>query len=303
MLESCLRSILDDGSRLPREVIVVDNGSSDATADVIRRFTALAPDVFVHETEPRRGKVHALNRGVGRARGEFLLFTDDDVVVQPGWTEALVNGFSDAAVAAVAGRILPQWPVDPPGWLCGPQAVLLTLVDFGTEARRLHPGEWPMGANMALRRDVVRAAGPAFEESLGNIGVVQTAHEETYFFQALRGDQALVYRPDALVHHMIQASRMDWAWIRSTYFQRGFGLARIERLDGRAQPPLPVGLVRSLRVYLRARRLRRRNLWATQPGPEAAWEEFYAFMWAGKTLEGALGGFPALTGWLALHLA
>lgn len=67
------------------ELIVVDNGSSDATKEVCERAIAAArvPVRYVYEAEPNRGK--ARNRGVEMAQGYLLLFCDDDVVVPPHW--------------------------------------------------------------------------------------------------------------------------------------------------------------------------------------------------------------------------
>src|ERR1700733_14448329 len=68
--------------RIPRgckaEVIIVDNGSADGTADLARN--AALPDMqAVYLFEPKRGKSNALNSGLAMASGEILLFTDDDV--------------------------------------------------------------------------------------------------------------------------------------------------------------------------------------------------------------------------------
>ncbi|MBV8959621.1 MAG: glycosyltransferase [Actinobacteria bacterium] len=87
---------LDDG---PMEVIVVDDGSTDGTADIARRF-----GVTVLE-QPRRGKATALNVGIGRARGEIVVVLDADTLVTPGFLAAMLPHFDDPSVGAVAGNV------------------------------------------------------------------------------------------------------------------------------------------------------------------------------------------------------
>jgi glycosyltransferase involved in cell wall biosynthesis len=104
----CLASILAcDFPEDRREVVVVDNGSSDGTADVARRF----PVRYV--TEPRRGHSHARNRGIQTARGEILAFTDADCTVAVNWLRELVSGFDDPSVFAVAGEMIAFPPTTP----------------------------------------------------------------------------------------------------------------------------------------------------------------------------------------------
>lgn len=81
-----------------REILVVDNGSTDDSA---ARATAHGVTLL---KEPRTGASHARNAGVAAARGEIVAFTDHDCLVTRGWLNALVAPFSDAAVGGVGGR-------------------------------------------------------------------------------------------------------------------------------------------------------------------------------------------------------
>ncbi|ABB23844.1 glycosyltransferase [Pelodictyon luteolum] len=85
------------------EIIIVDDGSRDLTLPIIERY-----DVSVIRLRTNRGKVEALNRGIEKAKGEIIFFTDSDSSLDPKVLRYLVAGFSDDTVGAVAGMVLPK---------------------------------------------------------------------------------------------------------------------------------------------------------------------------------------------------
>lgn len=66
------------------EIIVVDNGSEDGTPDLLAGWAERDPRVRAVREE-RLGRSRALNTGLEVARGDVVLFTDDDVLVGAGW--------------------------------------------------------------------------------------------------------------------------------------------------------------------------------------------------------------------------
>lgn len=304
LLARCLESLLDDTSATPRELLVIDNAPARFPArEHVARAAKAASFPVRYLLEPRLGQSNARNLGVQEAHGTLLLWTDDDVAVEPGWVDELVGAFDDEDVVAAAGRIVPAWPFPPPAWLDGPHAVHLTLHDFGSEARLLTPDETPIGANMAVRADAARGLEPPFDPTLGHRGGRFTGYDERHFFRQLAGVGSMAYRPGAVAHHHVSPARMTWDSLRRAWSSGGLGLARTERLDGEAMPGLARRFVRALRTARGATAIRRRNERGPRSSADDAWRECYAFMWAARDIERLLGRFPRLSEWVVGRLA
>lgn len=105
-LERALASLRRQQGAPPFEVIVVDNGSSDDTRQVVARANEMsaAPVRYEREPEPNRGK--ARNRAIAVATGEIVVFCDDDVQAPPDWVAAHARAHESSAPAVVNGPIL-----------------------------------------------------------------------------------------------------------------------------------------------------------------------------------------------------
>ncbi len=104
MLPDQLRHLLTLEPELIREVIVVSDGSTDDTAQILSQSTDPRLRVFIQPEQG--GKVVALNRGIAEATGEILLFIDIRPRVQAGAVASLLANFADASVGCVAGELL-----------------------------------------------------------------------------------------------------------------------------------------------------------------------------------------------------
>jgi poly-beta-1,6-N-acetyl-D-glucosamine synthase len=162
VLTPCIDSIIAD--RYPnKEIILVDDGSSDATIDIMRRYEH-RPDVIVL-SQGNRGKGAALNTGIDYGTGLFYFFVDADGVFSPNTIEAMLERFSDAHVGGVCGN-------DEPVNLDRHQTRLLALLTHGTALVRralAHIGCLTIvsGNCGAFRRDVVHEVRGFAEGSLG----------------------------------------------------------------------------------------------------------------------------------------
>jgi GT2 family glycosyltransferase len=208
---------------VPFEVVVIDNGSTDATPQLLERWSASDPRVR-SAREDRVGLSRGRNAGVLLARGDLLLFTDDDVVAGPVWARSYVELFSRVGIdAALAGGTIVPVPEDLGSWprWFHPGA----LVDVGSwgysEERVLGPKEYVFGGNMAIPARLFDRFG-LWDESLGNVDHERSTFEDTEFQDRLRRSGVAVwFCPPAVVRHRAPARMVQPPAIISNAFGRG----------------------------------------------------------------------------------
>jgi len=102
-INRCLVSVFEqDYPRDRMEVVIVDNGSTDATASIARQF----PVQLIREEQ--RGIARARNAGIRAARGEIVAFLDADCIAKPSWLRVLLSGSDDGKIGCFVGDILPM---------------------------------------------------------------------------------------------------------------------------------------------------------------------------------------------------
>jgi glycosyltransferase involved in cell wall biosynthesis len=292
-LHRCLASIERDSSCPDREIVVVDNGSSDHTREVLSAHDVVAL------TCGQPGKSRALNLGVRTARGEIILFTDDDVIVRSGWCAALLEPFANPEVGAAGGRVVPIYPGPLEDWMNGAHLAHAALADLGPDERSLGDYDLPYGANMAIRSSLLAAIPEPFSPRLGHVGKGAMGWEEWHLLLCLRRDSDIVYVPEAVVDHHLEARRLTWPSFRRNYFLGGMGFARHLRLDGEKPPDVARRMARTARLLRRARQIRQANEGRAAPTADDAFLEFDAYAAAGQQVEALLGGLPRVTDWIA----
>src|SRR6185312_1459968 len=100
--QACLVSLQENQESERFEVIVVDDCSTDETAQVVRRI----PGIVYLRNETNCGFISSCNRGAEAARGKYLVFLNNDALVRPGWLTALLDTFAEEQRAGVVGSKL-----------------------------------------------------------------------------------------------------------------------------------------------------------------------------------------------------
>lgn len=206
------------------EILIIDNGSTDQTRAVVEGYADRLPIRWVFE--PQAGLSNARNRGVAEARGEYLVWTDDDVVVHGEWLPAYLAAFEAHPECAVfGGKVTPVLEGPTPEWFAGNRDLLEFIMaerNFGNEVTPLcaETMRLPFGANFATR--AVEQARHAYDPELGVGPNRSRSGEETEVIRAIlaEGGQG-VWTPDAEVRHMIPPSRQTEAYVLS--YNRAIG--------------------------------------------------------------------------------
>jgi glycosyltransferase involved in cell wall biosynthesis len=193
------------------EIIVVDNGSTDGTSQHVERVAEKSEKPVRLISEPRLGLHNARHAGALAARGEILIFTDDDATFDPDWIRAYGEAFiKHPEMMAAGGPVRPFWDMPPPQWLVDYRGEakafgILSLMEPHSELRLDQRGFF-FGVNMAIRRDVLFKLGGFNPESFGDIWL---GDGESGLNRKLWERGMLVgYVPKALVHHHIPPQRM-----------------------------------------------------------------------------------------------
>lgn len=228
----------------PQEIIVVDN--RPRTSGIREQLDRIAGNVR-YVAEPARGLSRARNAGLAAVTTPVVVFTDDDVEVDPRWLEFLLSGFVDSGVvdetvACVTGLIQPLELATPA------QVWFEQFGGFGKGFIRrrfdlaenrsgdlLYPyaaGVFGSGANSAFRTDKLRHLG-GFDEFLGTGTAACGGEDLDIFLSVLQSGHALVYEPAALIRHMHKQTIGE---LRRQMYDYGAGLGAMVTKRLVAQP-------------------------------------------------------------------
>ena len=215
------------------EVLVIDNGSTDNTPNVVEEFKDKLPNL-VYVYEDKAGLHEGRHAGYRTAKSDILVYADDDIIAFPTWLEGVLESFNDEEVVLVGGKNLPDYEDNPPFWIlekwyqlcpyghCVPQ---LSIIDFGDEVLEVNPG-YVYGCNFSIRRWVVERAGGFLPDGMPWDKVEYRGTGETYISSFIsRNCLRVVYNPKASVWHRVPKSRLTVDYFKKWHFSIGIGMS------------------------------------------------------------------------------
>jgi hypothetical protein len=215
-------------------LLVIDHNPKllELASTSLLRGESSKPSLRVMSNANGRGLSGARNTGVAAARGELIVFLDDDAVPRPGWLARLIEPFAKPEVIGTGGVASPRWQGKRPDWL--PEE-FLWVVGCSYRGLPTAPVEIrnPIGANMAFRLTTIALAG-GFTDGLGRVGRTPLGCEETEFsIRAARVTGGrIVQQPSALVDHLVTADRLRLRYFVHRCWAEGLSKAFVARLTG-----------------------------------------------------------------------
>ena len=200
------------------EILLVDNNCTDNTRAICDAFVAAHKDVnFRYTTEPEQGLSAAKNRGIKEAKGDILVYIDDDALVDLHYLRTYAEWMAaHPETMACGGPIEPLYETAEPDWMTPYTKALLTAwMDYGDKVREYPHGRYPGGGNAAYRKAVFDQVG-FFNTALGRKGGNLMGSEEKDIFDKMHAlGMQILYLPQPVLHHCIPQTKLE-----KPYFDR-----------------------------------------------------------------------------------
>lgn len=234
LLERTLASIhqADPVEDLDVRVVVVDNNSTDRTADTVRRHEASFGGRLTYVFESRPGRSNALNAGIAASDGELVGMIDDDEEIDSSWFRVIRAVFAQPDIDFIGGPCLPRWGAPRPAWLSMERPAIVGWIEGGDEVREYEPGFEGilMGGNAVVRRALLRRVGP-YAAKLGRAGSHQlmSGEDREMHDRLIRAGGRGQFRPELRIYHFVPPERLTKQYHRRWVFWHGVSLGLLDR--------------------------------------------------------------------------
>lgn len=212
------------------ELIIIDNGSTDGTMEWLcsqeySRLTVLLK-------EKRIGKSNAINYGISKARGDLLVFTDDDIVPEEHWLIALYKAFvRNPMIDVFGGRVLvdekkvPKWIIKSNNL----QEILLSKHNLGAFEQIYPINRYPIGPNMAVRRVSLTCLQKMWSTKYGPGTSIPVGDEKAFLIKlSMPIEENRLYVPEAVVYHLPEIDELSLVKCVKRCFLGGYAAGQID---------------------------------------------------------------------------
>lgn len=264
LLATALESIAgQDLSQDQYEVLVIDNGSTDRTKELVEQMRSQLPMLrYFYATEP--GLHVGRHLGLKEANSDQLVYADDDIRAEPTWLSAIAENFSDPNVAMVGGNNYPDFKGPVPSWLeklwavpshGGQMLGQLSILSLPNGRRSISPMMiW--GCNFSIRKQVLLDAGGFHPDAMPSDLIRFRGDGETHVSRYVQ-EQELSCKFDsrASVYHAVTPARMTIEYFRQRAFNQGvsdsYSALRLSPVNKFAKPGIGFGVRKSLGRIIR----------------------------------------------------
>ena len=219
------------------EILIVDNGSTDGTREVVRRRQGLDSRIR-YVVEPEAGIAHARNCALAEARGEYLAYIDDDAWAEPDWIRNLLAPIHTISPQpeCVVGPVSLVWEGNRPDWFPTRFESLLCRYEMGDSPRFLGADGYLLTTNSLFHRETLLRLG-GMRTDLGHKRKALIGGEDNDIFNRLIGNgHRVYYQPTARVNHPVPKERQTRRFLLRRLFWDGASQPLFEVAGGNNQP-------------------------------------------------------------------
>ena len=233
-LTKAIQSLIDQHTPKDKyEILIVDNCSTDATREVVEKFSSEGNIRYIYEST--LGLSYARNTGWANARGKYTAYLDDDAIACPVWLDKILEVFETVTPrpGCVGGKTEPLWEAPRPKWLSDELVTALTVIDWFDTPHVLRDlsRTWLVGANIAFPTEILERVG-GFTSGLDRAGKKLLSSGDVFLEkQILKAGYPCFYHPEIAVSHHIQRSRLEKRWFIRRYYWQGVSDAAMQLLD------------------------------------------------------------------------
>jgi len=219
------------------EIVVVDNNSTDDTRIKVKEYWKVNDINISYVYEKRLSFTVARRTGAEHARGDILVYIDDDVSVGKEWLKSIEEGFLNNNIGMVGGPIKPKYEEKPPKWVTEMNGIWLSLFDLGNHIQDV---ERIPGPNLSIKKKVLDELGgfppdTIGVESEGKSEVIEKIYVgpgDWGLCQKVRSaGYRIIYHPKAIVYHHIPPIRLTREWWKSRFRGEGSCLVIYEQYE------------------------------------------------------------------------
>lgn len=210
------------------EIIIVDNNSPGNTKELTEDLKNSSPFNVSYFLELQQGLSYARNRGIKEAKGNVIVFVDDDAILEETYFEKLDYYFkTEKETMAIGSKIFLKYESPkPPLWENKYLNSLHAYFNLGNKKKYFSKSKYPIGTNMSFRKEVFEKIGD-FNVSLGRVkSGLGGGEEKDIFMRMYANKMKVLYVPDAIVHHRIPEERTKSDFIR----KQALGIGESERI-------------------------------------------------------------------------
>jgi glucosyl-dolichyl phosphate glucuronosyltransferase len=232
-----LQSVIAQKTGFEYEILLIDNACDPAQQAEVEGIADNASIPIQYIPVPQIGLHNARHAGAKAAKGEILVYVDDDIIADENWLQAIIDAFNDPAVHMVGGPCKPRYEGDQPEWLDGfwkttkdnkRWCYYLSLLDYGPMPGEIDPN-FIFGANFSIRKETLYRLGGFHPDSVPwELRRFRGDGENAIARSARRLGLKAVYQPNALVYHRVPQDRMTIEYFERRAFLEGISASFVE---------------------------------------------------------------------------